>query len=91
MRPGKQKSRTFRRVFKKITGNKVVIHYKKKKPSKPKCSNCGRVLKGVLRESPTKMKNIAKTKKRPSRPFGGVLCSACSREKIKELNRDKNV
>ncbi len=87
MRPGKQKSRTFRRIFKKITGNKVTVRYKKRKPSKARCSNCGAILKGVPRELPTKMKNLAKTKKRPSRPFGGVLCSKCMREKIKELNR----
>ena len=87
MRPGKQKSRTFRRIFKKITGNKVTVHYKKRKPSKARCANCGAVLKGVPRELPIKMKNLAKTKKRPSRPFGGMLCSKCAREKIKELNR----
>lgn len=87
MRPGKQKSRTFRRIFKKITGNKVIVRYEKRKPSKAKCGNCGARLKGVPRERPYKMRNMAKTKKRPSRPFGGVLCSKCAREKIKELNR----
>ncbi len=87
MRPGKQKSRTFRRIFKKITGNKVTVRYEKRKPSKAKCGNCGEVLKGMPRERPYKMRNMAKTKKRPSRPFGGVLCSKCAREKIKELNR----
>jgi len=28
------------------------------------------------------MRNMPKTKKRPERPFGGVLCSKCSREEI---------
>jgi large subunit ribosomal protein L34e len=87
MRPSKQKSRTFRRVFKKITGNKIKLHYVRRKPAKAKCSECGVFLKGVARELPKKMKNMAKTKKRPSRPFGGVLCSKCSRKKIKEMNR----
>ena len=87
MRPGKQKSRTFRRIFRKIAGNKVTVRYEKRKPSKAKCSNCGGILKGVPRERPYKMKDLAKTKKRPSRPFGGILCSKCMREKIKELNR----
>jgi len=89
MRPSKQKSRTFRRIFKKISGNKTTMHYKKRKPSKARCANCGAVLKGVLREIPTKMKNIPKTKKRPSRPFGGILCSKCTREKIKWLARGR--
>lgn len=79
---GKYKSRTFRRVFTKIP-TKTVIHYKRRKPSKPVCSNCGVVLKGIPRALPTKLQNMPKTKKRPSRAFGGVLCSKCSREKIK--------
>ena len=79
---GKFKSRTFRRVFTKIP-TKTVIHYKRRKPSKAVCSNCGVVLKGVPRALPTKLQNMPKTKKRPSRAFGGVLCSKCSREKIK--------
>ncbi len=88
MRPSKQKSRTFRRVFKKLSGNKSKLHYVRRKPKKARCANCGAVLKGVPRELPKKMKNMAKTKKRPSRPFGGVLCSKCAREKIKEQSKN---
>ena len=65
----------------------IGISKNKKKILRAKCAVCGVVLKGVLRETPTKMKNMAKTKKRPSRPFGGVLCSKCSREKIKNESR----
>jgi len=89
MRPSKQKSRTFRRIPTKIGGNKVVMHYKRRKPSMARCGNCGVVLKGVARELPTKMKNMARTKKRPTRAFGGVLCSKCTKEKIKEMFRGR--
>ena len=82
VRPSKSKSRTFRRVFTK-TPTKTVIHYKRRRPNKPVCSICGVVLKGVPNLLPSKMKNMPKTKKRPSRAFGGVLCSKCAREKIK--------
>ena len=69
-------------IFKKVPGGRTVVHYKAKKPSKAKCGDCGKVLAGVARERPAKMKNLPKTKKKPSRPFGGNLCSKCMRKKI---------
>lgn len=79
---GKHKSRSRRRVFVKTSG-KTRIHYKKRKPSKAKCGKCGAVLKGVPNVRASKLKKITKTKKRPERPFGGVLCSKCMRLEIK--------
>ena len=84
MPAGKHKSRSMRRVYTKLPGSKVVIHYKKRKPSKATCAVCGAALSGVPRERPYKMQTMAKTKKRPSRPYGGVLCSKCMREKVKK-------
>ena len=76
------RSRSLRKVFSKVPGGRVSLHYKKKKPNSALCSNCGSVLQGVPRELPFKMSNLAKTKKRPERPFGGVLCSRCMRLEI---------
>ena len=76
------RSRSLRRVYRKIPGGNVSLQYKKKKPSAAKCGNCGAFLKGVPRELPFRMRNMPKTKKRPERPFGGVLCSKCMRLEI---------
>jgi len=84
--PHKTKSRTLRRVFVKAAKG-VRTHYRKRKPSKAKCAECETLLKGVPRERPYKMQNMAKTKKKPSRPFGGNLCSKCLTKKIKEKAR----
>ena len=84
MAEGKIKSRTFRRVKVKTPGNKVRVQYRKRKPKQAKCAGCGKALHGIPRERPYKMRNMPKTQKRPERPFGGVLCSACMRKKIKE-------
>ncbi len=84
---GRFRSRTFRRVKVKTPGGKTVTHYRLRKPKIAHCSNCGAELKGVPRERPYKMQNMPKTKKRPERPYGGVLCSKCMREKIKERAR----
>ena len=76
--------RSQRMVFAKVPGGRTVIHFKNKKPSKAKCGSCGKILAGVARERPHKMKKMTKTKKRPERPYGGNLCSACMRKKIIE-------
>jgi large subunit ribosomal protein L34e len=79
---GKTKSRSFRRIKVRVPSGKSVMHYKKKQPSKAKCTHCGAILKGVARVRATKLKNIALTKKRPSRPYGGMLCTRCMRAEI---------
>ena len=81
------RSRSLRKVFRKVPGGRVSVHYKRKKPSAAKCSNCKAVLKGVPRELPYKMSAMAKTQKRPERPYGGVLCSRCMRLEIINMAR----
>jgi len=83
-----KRSRSLRKIFVK-TPRGTKIHYKYRKPKLAKCGKCGAKLKGVIRARPYRMKTICKTKKRPSRPYGGVLCSSCTRklfiEKAKSL------
>ncbi len=77
------KSRSWRRIFKKLPAGRVVTRYLKRKPGKAKCASCHSELHGVPRELPYKLKRLAKTEKRPERPYGGNLCSKCMREKIR--------
>ncbi len=84
---GSKKSRSQRRVFKKTPGGNTVLHFVRRKPGKAKCGNCGAVLAGVPAQRRFKIGRLAKTKKRPSRPYGGVLCTKCTREKIKQRVR----
>lgn len=76
---GKRKSRTLRRVFVRTPGRKTVKHYKKRKPGKPQCADCGKFLAGIPHLIASKLKKLPKTAKRPERPYGGELCSKCSR------------
>ncbi len=87
MPTGKYKSRTFRRVFTRMPSGKSKLTYKRRKPSKIHCNNCGQELHGVNTSIVTRLKNMPLTHKRPSRPFAGSLCSSCSREIIKESIR----
>ncbi len=79
-----QKSKRHRTVRIRTPGGETKIVYKKKKPGKAQCARCGMVLKGVPTERSYKMRRTPKTKKRPERPYGGVLCSKCTRELMTE-------
>jgi large subunit ribosomal protein L34e len=75
MPQGKLKSRRFRRIFVKTPGSKTVKHYRKRKPSKAVCAIYGTPLAGVPHQRAPKLRNMPKSKKRPDRPFGGILSS----------------
>ncbi len=81
------KSGRLRKIFVRTPGAKTVVHYRQRKPSKAVCANCKKQLAGVPRELPAKMRNMPKTAKRPERPFGGVLCSVCMRNRMKQQAR----
>ena len=85
----KHRSRSLRRVQKKMPGGSTRQRYVSRKPKVHKCAGCGTELKGIPRLTPQKAKNTPKTKKRPERPYGGYLCGRCAREKIKEEARIK--
>ena len=74
-----QKSRSKRRLKVKTPGGKVVIHYKPRTKSKTSCAECGSTLHGVDHKL-----GLAASKRNPSRPFGGVLCSKCTRVAVME-------
>lgn len=81
---GKFKSGRFARKHVKVSGGRTVLRFEERTPRQPHCSGCGRVLPGIPRMSRAEAKNSPKTTKRPERPYGGVLCSACMRAKIIE-------
>lgn len=78
------RSRSLRRVKVKTPGSRVAIHYENRKPKHAHCAKCGAILQGVPQARPVDMQNMAKSQKRPERPYGGVLCSSCSRLLFKE-------
>lgn len=84
------KSRTLRKIAVKVPGGANKTHYRRRKPSKAVCGKCKTELSGVPRELPAKMKNLPKTHKRPQRPYGGVLCSSCMRDQLKQQARRKS-
>lgn len=90
MPEGSKRSRTLRRVFVKLPGGRTSLHYKKRKPQAAHCAGCGTELQGVPREVPSKIGKLSKTQRRPERPYGGVLCTACMRDYFKTKARMEN-
>jgi len=71
-----------RKIQRKTPGGRTVTHLRKKITNKHTCAICNAVLSGTPRGSRVDIRKLNKTQRRPSRPFGGQLCSACSRRVI---------
>jgi len=76
------RSRSRRKVQKKTPSGKTVVHYKKRKPNTHKCAICHANLHGKPRGSPVEIRKLSKSERKPERPFGGMLCSRCTRKII---------
>jgi len=83
-----QATRSLRRVQVKTPGARTAVHFIKRKPSMARCGNCHVELKGIPRALPSEFKNLPYSQKTVARPYGGNLCSKCSREKIIERYRE---
>ncbi len=83
-------SRSLRRNVRRLPGGRSKIVTSKKKSSKLKCHLTGKVLQGVPRVSSTGMSRISKSKRAPSRPFGGVLSTKVTRVMFIKKAREEN-
>jgi large subunit ribosomal protein L34e len=71
------RARSWRRISKRIPSGRAVVHYEKGKPGRARCAVCGAPLNGVPALRPVVLSKLAKTEKRPERPYGGVVCPKC--------------
>lgn len=77
-----KRSRSLRRVYIKTPGGKNKILYKRRKPRKAHCANCGRELHGVAHGVSSYIRNLSKSSKHPKRMFAGNLCFNCAKLEI---------
>jgi len=78
-------SKSLRKVKRKASGGRTVLHLRKRKPHHILCKNCGAKLNRAKLTS-AELKKIPKTKRRPQRPFP-ELCSKCMRKYFKDKVR----
>ena len=71
------RTRSKKRVMKRLPGGKTVLRFKDKKPSKKTCARCNVNLAGTPSDSVSQLKKLSKSEKTPTRPFTGVLCPTC--------------
>jgi large subunit ribosomal protein L34e len=76
------------RKMNKLPGNRTSPIYKMRKVGFPRCANCGGILHGMPRMHPSGVRKIAKSKRSPSRAFGGFYCASCAREILREKARE---
>ncbi|RLI22790.1 50S ribosomal protein L34e [Candidatus Bathyarchaeota archaeon] len=81
------RTRSRKRIQKKVPGGKTVVHYKKEKSEPAKCSRCGRMLHGIPRCHPSELKKLTRSQRRIMRMYGGQLCASCLKELLKEAVR----
>jgi large subunit ribosomal protein L34e len=84
-----QRSTSFRKRMVKTPGGKIKIHYAKKAAGPARCSACGRPLQGVPTGTMRETARLKRTQRRPDRPYGGNLCSSCTKAKMKVKNMER--
>ena len=82
------RSRSLKRKRVRTPGNRLITRYEYKKPKVAKCAICKKPLHGVPRINPVEMRKLAKSSRRPRRPYGGNLCSSCMRDLLRKTVRD---
>ncbi|MFH1400656.1 MAG: 50S ribosomal protein L34e [Nanoarchaeota archaeon] len=87
MPQGRFKSGSKIKVTVRAPGGVSRVQYRARKTRQPHCAVTGVPLPGIPRMTPAEARRAPKSSKRPSRPFGGVLSSKASRQKIKSAWR----
>lgn len=83
-------SKSVRRNVRRMPGGRLKIVTSKKMSTKVKCPVTGKVLRGVPRVTSTGMGRISKSKRAPSRPFGGVLSTKATKAMFIKKAREEN-
>lgn len=76
----RHKTSSFKQIRRRTPSGKTKIVYKHKKPGKHICAICKELVHGRPRGRPVEVRRLSKSKRTPTRPFGGMLCSNCSRK-----------
>ncbi|MBI2546852.1 MAG: 50S ribosomal protein L34e [Candidatus Aenigmarchaeota archaeon] len=76
-----------KRIKNKSPAGKIRIYQIDEKPARVICANCKMPLQGIKKSTKSEFKKLSASEKGPERPYGGYLCSGCSREIFKEKIR----
>ncbi len=68
------------------SGN-AMLRRRRERVAAAKCANCKSPLHGLQRKTQSGFKKLSLSERRPERPYGGCLCSNCSRDIFRERAR----
>ena len=89
---GRLKSRSLRRVKVRTPSGNTVTHHRQRNRSANKCAVTKKPLQGIPRLTSRKFKNLNKSQKTVSRPYGGYMSHVALKNKILEemvLNQEE--
>jgi large subunit ribosomal protein L34e len=69
-----------KKVKRRTPGGLLKFVFRRRMHGKHKCAICSGELAGVPRGKPAIIKRLTKSKRRPTRPFGGQLCPKCTKK-----------
>ncbi len=75
-----RQTRVKKRKFRRTPGGKTVIHYSRGKKSYAECAVTGEKLHGMGNQEKSAVRKQAKSARRPSAQFGGVLSGRARKE-----------
>ena len=88
---GSRKSRTLAQKQRRTLGGGTSFRYVKRNRSIPKCAVTKKALRGIPRLTPAKFKNLNKSQKNVSRPYGGYMSHKALKDKImKDMVLEEN-
>jgi len=74
------RTKALKKIRRRTPGGKTIVQYKHKKPGKHICAICKELVHGRPRGRPIEIRKLHKSERSTERPFGGMLCSKCSRK-----------
>ena len=74
-------------IKRKTPSGKITLHERRRRPSQAKCANCKSPLHSIQRKIPSEFKKLSASERKPERPYGGYLCSNCTKEIFRERAR----
>lgn len=81
------RTRSRKKVKKRVPGGKTVIHYREGKTGRKACARCERPLGGTPSATSSGIKKMSKSEKVPKRAYAGTLCPACLEDLLRYETR----
>ncbi len=75
------------RVKRRTPSGKNILRQRRERTGLAECANCKSPLHGIPRRITSEFKKLSSSERKPERPYGGNLCSDCTREIFRESVR----